>query len=675
MSDERSLTNYDVAIVSCDIIGHSSADLQQQIARIAAINTIVAQVIDACGDEHVVWASGGDGGHTLFRQAEWCEYAIDLIARLRQWSAEAEVPLRVTAHMGPVTDIRGADGRVQMVGDGINLAGWILTRGASEGVIVSKAFRDAVEQVPVAQRIAFHDARTLRDKNLIRQRLMLMSIEPDHSSWPMSSDNSRAGLSDALDRGAGWDVLYFAKRILQTNTVDAQASRAIKRLRPSQLAYHSSAIGGTTREPNPFFEYLEPSAIYEIAQLGQLVERRYNDAICRYGDDGDTMFVILHGEVGVYKPDGQRSGESADPAFTLREGDIVGELAFALGRSRTADLTALSDVALLSFSYEDFSARLPEGRAADAARERVSKFIAGRALEHICHGAPYLLGHERSGPLAVGEESWQDTLTRLEDDTLLIPVDRHKLTVAFNDVKPPRPYSGHGLYILTTGGLRGGIDDGKKIRADSFPLLWIDIPGILVLPKFTFDVEAEPVKILYIDAEGLARLEPLKREALYSALRRAAARCYQYDAFISYNSLDESTAMRWKDALSRKGLQVYLDTPDSGIEFPSRLRSALLDSRAIIALISANVMVRDPTHNWVKLETDFHREYFKNPHIFPVRLPGGQHEKLIPGFAAIDATADEDAAIQRVAHHLFRLREGDEDPPYSEQDMSDLKLL
>lgn len=665
----------DAAIVSCDIVGHSSADLQHQLSRVVAINNIVARAIGACDGEDVVWASGGDGGHVVFRQVDWCGHAVELIVRLRHWSAEVQVPLRVTAHVGSVTDVQGADGRVQMVGDGINLAGWMLTRGSSEGVVVSEAFCHALQQAPPIQHIVFHDSRILRDKDLTERCLMLMSTESDHSRWATPVETGREELSNSLDGGSGWDVLYFAKRILQTNTLDGQASQAIKRLGPLQLTYKAAGAAGTRDLTNPFLGYLEPSLLREIVQLGQLVERRYNDVICRYGDEGDTMFVILRGVVGVFKPEGQELENRAEPAFTLHEGEIVGELAFALGRSRTADLIALSEVALLSFSFDDISARLPRTRSGQLAKERVSQFITGRALEHVCHGAPYLLGQERAGPLAAGSQPWQETLATLEDHTQLISVDRHRLNVALSDLKSVGGSgASNGLYILTAGQLRGGVDGVKKVRGDSFPLLWVDIPNVLVLPRFTFDVEAEPVKILYIGAEGLAQLEPLKREALYNALRRTASNCYHFDAFISYNSLDEPTARRWADALHRKGLKVYFDMPSSGTEFPPRLRTALLDSRAVIALISPNVMVRDPDENWVARETRFHREYFDSPRIFPVRLPGGQHEQIVPGFPAIDVGKDENAAIEQVAHELIRLRDGKEDPPYSLRDKAELML-
>jgi class 3 adenylate cyclase len=668
LPDEGVARGRDVTIVSCDIVGHSLADTRSQLAHIVAINDIVGEVIAACGPNDTVWASGGDGGHVVFRQADGPARAVDLITRLRDWSSQARVPLRITAHVGPVIDVRGADGRVQLVGDGINLAGWILTRGSAEGIVASEAFRAAADRdLPAGLDIEFHDARILRDKGLAGQHLVLMSIGPDRSRWATPVESGRAELADALARGAGWEVLYFAKRILQTNTVDAQASQAIEQLRPYQLMYNAAGTGAPD-EINPFFDYLEPSSIQEIAELGELVERRYNEKICRYGDEGDTMFVILRGDVGVQKPDDDQAERNAQPAFTLREGEIVGELAFALGRSRTADLIALSDVALLSFNYSDISAKLaalPHGRRA---QDGVSRFMAGRALEYVCHGAPYLLGRERSGPLAEGEPSWEDTLRKLERDARLISVDSRKVDITFADIKPADDRSaGRGLYILVTGQLRGGVDDVKTLDSDSLPLVWADLPGVLAVPKLPYSVAAEPVKILYIGADGLTDLKLAKRKALYGALQRAAARCYHFDAFISYNSLDAAAAARWAEGLRQRGLEVYLDAPTTGDEFPQRLRTALLDSRAIIALVSPSVMVRETDQNWVLREANFHREHFLNPRIFPVCLPGGRHADLFPGFAPIDASHDEDEAINDAADKL-RLRDAQEDPPRLKDD-------
>jgi Cyclic nucleotide-binding domain/TIR domain len=648
--------------------------MRSQLSQIVAINSIVAEVIDACGPDDVVWASGGDGGHVVFRQADGLAFAVDLIVRLRGWSAQAHVPLRVTAHVGPVTGVRGADGRVQLVGDGINLAGWILTRGSPDGVVVSEAFRATVDAArPAVPGVLFHDARVLRGKDLSHHRLWLMSIGPDRSRWATSIESGRTELADALAHGAGWEVLYFAKRILQTNTVDAQASQAIKKLHPYQLMYKAAGSRGAD-VINPLFEYLESSSIQEIAGLGELVERRYNEKVCRYGDEGDTMFVILRGEVGVYKPEGEDTGQSARPSFTLREGEIVGELAFALGRNRTADLIALSDVALLSLNYQDISAKLSAAPHGRLAREGLSRFIVGRVLDYVCHGAPYLLGRKRTGPLAEGEPPWEDTLRSLEPDARLISADRRKADLTFADIRPADDRSsGRGIYILVTGQLRGGVEGIKVLDSDTLPLVFADLPGVLALPKITYSVAAEPVKILYIGAEALSDLNLAKRRALYKALRRPAARFYHFDAFISYNSLDSDVAARWAEGLRRQGLEVYIDTPSTGDEFPQRLMTALLDSRAIIALVSPSVMVRENSQNWVVRETSFHREHFLNPRIFPVCLPGGSHLDLFPGFGAIDASRDEGRAIQDAARQLQRLRDAEEDPPFM-KDSDDLTL-
>jgi CRP-like cAMP-binding protein len=85
----------------------------------------------------------------------------------------------------------------------------------------------------------------------------------------------------------------------------------------------------------------------------------------------------------------------------------VGELAFTLGRPRTADLIALTNVALLSFNMTEISKRIPEDGPTPQARAAIHRFINSRVLEHISHTVPYLLGIDRKGPLAIGRKFWR----------------------------------------------------------------------------------------------------------------------------------------------------------------------------------------------------------------------------------------------------------------------------
>jgi hypothetical protein len=663
-----------VAIVSCDIVGHSSeSDLQVQFARVQAINGIIAAAIEDLGADSVVWASGGDGGHIIFRDMRWHQPALDLIAVLRRWAAAERVPLRVTANVGFVSFLSGADGRVQAVGDGINLAGWLLTRGPARGVLVSAPFQAEIEATHVTPEATFDNHRKLRDKAGRDQYLALMSIGPDRSSWDPPTEEDRRQLADAVRGGAGWEIIYWAKRILQINDGDSKAAGAIRRLPRRHLGYSREDVRG---EANPFFELLTYSQLHEVIMAGHLVERRYNEYICRLGDAGDTMFVILRGQVGVYLPPSEGASDTpAQPDFVHEEGEIVGELAFAMSRRRTADLVALTDTTLLTFNFKEMSKRLPDNVLDD-----VRAFMRSRALEHVSQRVPFLIGPDQRGPLIDGEHPWEEVLASLEEHCTLIQLPRTQSTqLTFGRVKATSPDAAEGLYLLVGGALRGLTEPDPRrpsqtgvgslrsptLIGEAYPLLWVDLPGTIVLPKRDFHIEGEPVTILYLRASGLVLLDALQRDAVYRELRRAAAACFEYDAFISYNSGDADTADRWATALTNAGLNVFRDVPTRGTEFPPRLWAAIRHARALVPLVSPHVMVREAPDNWVMREIDAHRHYFDVRRIFPVILPGGKHEHFLSGFRPIRVGDDETVAIGELVEELRALRDGSFDPPLS----------
>ena len=74
---------------------------------------------------------------------------------------------------------------------------------------------------------------------------------------------------------------------------------------------------------------------------------------------------------------------SAVPVAELKEGDFFGEIALATNKPRTADVTALTDLALVEFSkpvIRDVLARYPLVKALLAAviKERVSDALMAR---------------------------------------------------------------------------------------------------------------------------------------------------------------------------------------------------------------------------------------------------------------------------------------------------------
>lgn len=661
------------AFVSSDIVGHSKVrDPDVQLARVSGINQVVRRLIERRSDAEILWASGGDGGHVAFLGDDWQQAALDLMGELRRWATMQDVRLRIVGHYGPVHQIEGADGRVQLVGDGINVAGWILTRGSPQGFVVSEAFMEALGQPPTSG-VQFHDPRLLRPESRPPQRLFLMSMSNYglESAWGIPVQTDRELLRDALERKAAWDVIYYAKRIMEINTNDAQARQAIQeiqRLGDLKLEYQIDIDGEVVTRTNPFLGFLDSRSLLEVIRSGELVERRYNEVICRYGDEGDTMFVILRGQVGVFRLGGVDIGGPDQPTFQHEEGEIVGELAFALKRKRTADLIALSEVALLTFNHDEIerhAKELPSGPGQEL-RRQVSKHVLARTLEHTCHQVPYLMGRQRAGPLSRVDKPWDAVRDDLLYHTREIKLDRRE-DVSIEALH--RRYGEHvnpeGIYILVGGTLKGPQENSeRKLAAEDYPLLYVDLPGDLVGPDQRFRVE-DAANMLHIPRDALDELPKRVLEEIVHELKRELRKRYHHDVFISYNSEDRHVAERWRRALEATGLIVYMEAPRFPDRFPERISAEILNSLVMLAFVSAYTVVRLPSKNWVRAEVEFRKAKLKaNACILPILLPGGRPEDVTYGYTPIDATKDETACIDEAIQAIRRIRQGESAPPF-----------
>ena len=181
-----------LAFVSFDIVGHSTVkDHKIQVRRIKQLNEIVRETIEECRAENIVWASGGDGGHVAFGHDTWQVHAVDMIVRLKVWSHAGSVPLRVVAHVGDAQRIEGADGRTQLVGQGINLAGRLLGEGRSSGVIATKEFKQSIEQAKL-EGVTFSQSRVLTLRHFGPKQVFLFFVAGKFESEWDSSARDRA---------------------------------------------------------------------------------------------------------------------------------------------------------------------------------------------------------------------------------------------------------------------------------------------------------------------------------------------------------------------------------------------------------------------------------------------------------------------------------------------------
>jgi class 3 adenylate cyclase len=638
---------YRAAVVTCDIVGHSSTSQHEtMLERVRGINDVVGNVLDNHPPGSVLWASGGDGGHVLFLNDSWQASVLDLLRDLRAWAEREAVPLRIAAHYGPLEVIVGADGRLQPVGEAINTAAWILTRGSSAGIVVSSQFRAAAGSLPGVE---FHDRRPLRSKHGRPQTVYVMSMQGSgrRSEWPDPGAADAERLRDAVERGDGLEAVYWAKRLMLVKGGDRDATIALAGLTPRHFRY------------NPILGQIGPGTLRKLIGAGQLIEFRYGDVICRRGDTGSTMFVILRGMIGVFAPD-HGPGKNGAPVATHREGDIVGELAFALQRERTADLVSLGDTALLSFDYQQLSTLL-HGQG-----ERIWEFMTRRALEHVSQHVPYLVGRPLAALPEPERREWHELLSILESSCHIITQEAHKrVTLAEIRRRDRRRTAAGGIYILASGHLHSLSTEGKELDGGGFPLLYVDLPDQVVAPDHEYTVDRGPAKIIFIGLEAIDQLPSPVHARLVRQLKREVQRLYHYDAFISYNFADEPVAERWATALTRLGLRVFRDSPVRlGEPYPEKDARALLDALTMLVLVSPHAMVKDADRSWLLKEVRFRERHFERPRILPVQLPQGDPQLLDVMYSAIRAEGREADAIAEAAALIRDIRSGAEEAPH-----------
>ena len=104
----------------------------------------------------------------------------------------------------------------------------------------------------------------------------------------------------------------------------------------------------------PIFADLSPEDLKQIADIAREQWLPAEAVLCRAGDEGSTMYIIVSGKVRVLK---DVDGEERDLAVR-GEGDFVGEMAIIESAPRMATLRALGEVRLLVIDGEAFNAIL-----------------------------------------------------------------------------------------------------------------------------------------------------------------------------------------------------------------------------------------------------------------------------------------------------------------------------
>jgi hypothetical protein len=585
--------------VSCDIVAHSAEpSLDSQRENIREINAIVANLLADSVGADAIWASGGDGGHiALPNRPPTVIAALDLLLEFRRWSRRKGVRLRLCGSVGEVDRVRGADGREQLVGPGINVAGRLLPYGSNERVVLTEAFRVLAQETRRSE-FHYHDALVIAPRNSPSLDVCLLSVAGEFlSTWlEPDSHSDRALLGEALASRDALAVVYRARRLLELSSSDPDADRALRCLDGMMISGKRNFLHKLLQD-----EHVGPHLI----RLGNLIERRAGEILCSHGDSGTSMFMILRGRIQVFFPN------EAEPArFAAREksvvmgpGELGGELAFALRRSRTATLQCLEDTALLTFTYQEliqsFSASNDQMRAVE---EALAREIRAKVLENFCNTAAFFQPVLAAAVAAVRDAPSQTLLPF----TSLVPVSQSRVHLTI----PGEGIGGDGLCFLVSGRLR--LEATRTtIEGLGYPLIHAHLPPAIVQSPVRVGL-VEDCQLLCIQRDGLLRfgldaldvvitqaiaaladtaVHPAKQLVDVGASKKShiARDC----VFISYCHENEEAVRRIRDALAFAGERVWWDKDILvGKDWKHEIREALRRSYAVVCCLSSELGAR-----------------------------------------------------------------------------------
>jgi hypothetical protein len=326
--------------------------------------------------------------------------------------------------------------------------------------------------------------------------------------------DDRRLLDAAVRQQRYWDVIYHSRRLMQIDLHDRDADTSLVNIPGQQLVY-SDAGSGQIR-PNPLLAPMDQYSRADFIRSAQLVERNRGEILFRVGDAGDTMFVILRGDLAVsFDPDPQALSPGDAPAIRIGVGEIVGELAFALHRRRTATLQCLTPTTLLSFSPEAVEAVADNSPSQTAIRQALSRFVKARVLEYLCNNANYLIGGDRSGPLSGLAEPW---MSLIDNTTLLYYPGRRSLASQDRELRRP------GLYVLVSGELGETSLSEHLLDGTKLPVMHADFPGAAIRGSRSYDVALDAL-IVRIGPEAFCNpaLSEERFRDLLEAVRSAVA--------------------------------------------------------------------------------------------------------------------------------------------------------
>ena len=97
----------------------------------------------------------------------------------------------------------------------------------------------------------------------------------------------------------------------------------------------------------PFFRSLDISLSEKLFKDAKLYKLKPSVCVCKAGDSTRDLFVLINGQVGIYK----NIGSNTQLIAILSDSSVFGEAGFLLGQKRSADIITLKESLVLVIPY------------------------------------------------------------------------------------------------------------------------------------------------------------------------------------------------------------------------------------------------------------------------------------------------------------------------------------
>ncbi|MCJ7664404.1 MAG: cyclic nucleotide-binding domain-containing protein, partial [Desulfobacterales bacterium] len=157
-------------------------------------------------------------------------------------------------------------------------------------------------------------------------------------------------LAEYVKKGLFLQAIALGKLILKIEPEDEETLQALKDLSSRKEDLLSQKEVKETSVPLLFADLSEEEFQQVLTRIKSYQVDK-ESLICKEGEQGDSIYVISQGKVGIYK---YTIKEKKEVLLNILEaGDFFGEFSFFSHQRRSASARALTDVSLLEMTQED----------------------------------------------------------------------------------------------------------------------------------------------------------------------------------------------------------------------------------------------------------------------------------------------------------------------------------